>query len=176
VRAETTIGGGAGAQHTEKLCLTPRSNAALPQRLGDFSTLWEALDYAALGETGFNFYSSRGVLTNVLPYRRLRERAVLTAQRLLSLRLEQGARVAVIADTDQDFLNVFFGCQYAGLIPCPLPYNIYLGGKDAYVAKIAAMMACAGAALAISPPELAPYLASAAARAQGYRASTIRGG
>jgi fatty-acyl-CoA synthase len=128
--------------------------------------LWEALDYAARGDTGFNFYSSRGALSNVLTFRRLRERAVLTAKRLLSLGIERGARVAVVADTDEDFLSVFFGCQYAGLIPCPLPYNIYLGGKDAYVAKIAAMMACARPALAVTPAELAEHVASAASAAR----------
>src|SRR5687767_12308394 len=146
--------------------LTPRSNGELTQRLGDFSTLTEALDYAARGETGFNFYSSRGVLENVLTYARLREQAILTAKRLRALGLKRGQRVVVIADTREDFLSVFFGCQYAGLIPCPMPYNIYLGGKEAYVARIAGMMGCAKAALAIAPEELVELVSCAAEQAQ----------
>jgi fatty-acyl-CoA synthase len=146
--------------------LTPRSNGELEQRLGDFSTLAEALDYAAQGQTGFNFYSSRGVLENVLTYARLREQSIATAKRLKVLGLRRGERVAVIADTHEDFLSIFFGCQYAGLIPCPVPYNIYLGGKDAYVTRIAGMMRCAGAAVAIAPEELVELITCAAKQAQ----------
>jgi len=142
--------------------LTSRSNDELEQRLGDFSTLSEALDYAAQGETGFNFYSSRGALDNVLTYARLREQSIATGKRLKTLGLKRGERVAVIADTHEDFLSVFFGCQYVGLIPCPMPYNIYLGGKDAYVTRIAGMMRCAGAAVAIAPVELFGLISSAA--------------
>ena len=39
---------------------------SLPLQLGNFSTLVEALDYAAKGETGYNFYSGRGQLYAVL--------------------------------------------------------------------------------------------------------------
>jgi fatty-acyl-CoA synthase len=124
--------------------------------------LSQALDYAARGETGFNFYSSRGILENVLSYARLREISVVTAKRLLKLGLKRGDRIAVIADTNEAFLSVFFGCQYAGLIPCPVPYNIYLGGKDAYVTRISGMMACARVTLAVAPEELIEPVAEAA--------------
>ena len=50
---------------------TPTINS-LPLRLADFSTLAEALDYAAQGETGFNFYTGAGKLYAVLPYADLR--------------------------------------------------------------------------------------------------------
>ena len=33
-----------------------------------FPTLTEALDYAAQGQTGFNYYNGRGELTTVLSY------------------------------------------------------------------------------------------------------------
>lgn len=166
MRAEVTTGVYGGAYGAPgKLKATPRRNKRLAQRLGNFSTLSEALDYAARGETGFNFYSSRGMLGNVLPYARLRELSIITAKRLLKLGLKRGDRVAVVADTEEDFLAVFFGCQYAGLIPCPMPYNIYLGGKDGYVERIAGMMACARAALAVAPKELVDHVALAAERA-----------
>ena len=41
-------------------------------RQGDFNNLAEALDYAAEGETGINFYSGKGDLAVAIPYRQLR--------------------------------------------------------------------------------------------------------
>ena len=71
---------------------TPTENT-VPFRAADFSTLCEALDYAALGRTGCNFYGSRGDLWAVLSYADLREQAVSLARKLLSLKLGRGARV-----------------------------------------------------------------------------------
>jgi fatty-acyl-CoA synthase len=125
-----------------------------------------ALDYAAQGDTGFNFYSARGALGSVLTYGRLQREAIATAERLVRLGLSRGDRVAVPADTGEDFLKVFFGCQYAGLVPCPVPYSMYLGGKDAYVERIAGMLRCAQVTLIVSPEELCDYLSEAAALAR----------
>ncbi len=144
---------------------TPRCNQTLMQRLGDFATLAEALDYAALGETGFDFYSQRGELAHRLPYRQLREQALATAQRLLATGLARGDRVAVVAETGPEFVVVFFACQYAGLIPCPVPYSMHIGGKDAYVARIAGMLRSAQAAAAVTPVDLEGQVAEAASMA-----------
>ena len=59
-------------------------------RRAQFSTLVEALDYAACGLSGFNYYNGRGDLTTVLPYSELRERARALARRLQGL--GRGAR------------------------------------------------------------------------------------
>ena len=48
------------------------TESKVPLRAADFSTLSEALDYAAQGETGCNFYSDRGQLSAVLSYADLR--------------------------------------------------------------------------------------------------------
>ena len=53
---------------------TPTKNR-LPLRKGSFTTLAEALDYAAEGETGFNFYNGVGKLSAVLPYKKLQKEA-----------------------------------------------------------------------------------------------------
>ena len=82
---------------------TPTENT-LTMRTGGFATLAEALDYAARGETGFNFYSGKGQLQDVLTYTELKQKAQTIAGRLLSLGLERGARVALIADTEPDFV------------------------------------------------------------------------
>lgn len=95
---------------------TPAENN-LPLRRGNFTNLAEALDYAARGQTGYNFYEGTGRLSAVLPYRKLRKEAHSLARRLLGLGPRRGARVALVADTHPDFMRYFFACQYAGLIP-----------------------------------------------------------
>ena len=144
---------------------TPRCNETLEQRLGDFATLAEGLDYAALGETGFDFYSPRGELAHQLPYRVLREQALTTARRLLNTGLVRGDRVAVVAETGPEFMVVFFACQYAGLVPCPVPYSMHIGGREAYVARIAGMLLSARAAAVVTPVDLESQVAEAAAMA-----------
>lgn len=141
----------------------PTVNTDLPLRTEGFRTVLEALDYAADGETGFNFYDSRGGLAKTLPYADLRERSVDLAKRLSGAGLKKGDRVAVIAETSPEFLIFFFGCQYAGLIPVPLPYPMHLGGKDAYIGQLSRMMQSARAAAAVSSSELIGYLREAAA-------------
>lgn len=143
---------------------TPTTNATLAFRTGGFSTLAEGLDYAAEGETGMNFYSPRGDLVRVLSYRELRERAVDLAGRLVASKLRRGDRVAVIAETNADFLIFFFGCQYAGLVPVPLPLSINFGGRDAYEARLRGMLMAAGARAAVASDELIEALKAAAAR------------
>lgn len=147
------------------LSITPRANPDLPQKHAEFSTLTEGLDYAARGVTGFNFYSSRGALQHVLPYSRLREMAIATARRLQSLGLKRGSRVAVVAETGPEFLSVFFGCQYAGLVPCPMPYSMYIGGKEAYIERVTGMLRAAHAHVAITSRDLENYIREAATRA-----------
>ncbi|MGF7161724.1 fatty-acyl-CoA synthase [Rhodoligotrophos appendicifer] len=155
-----------GANETRDLTKpTPRSNHDLPQKKGEFPTLADALDYAARGVTGFNFYSPRGQIEHALPYSRLRQRAIAVARRLLSLGLKRGDRVAVVAETTPDFVSVFYGCQYAGLIPCPMPYTMYIGGRDAYVDRVTGMLNSAAATAAIAPEPLLAYLREAGERA-----------
>ena len=144
---------------------TPRANRDLPQLLAPFHTLAEGLDYAARGMTGFNFYSARGALRDVLPYADLRHRAIATARKLLSLGLKRGDRVAVVAETDGEFMAVFFGCQYAGLIPCPMPYTMYIGGKEAYVERVAGMLRAARACAVITSSEFEAYIREGADQA-----------
>lgn len=140
---------------------TPTDNTDLPLRLADFSSLSEALDYAAQGETGFNFYSGKGELVEVLPYSVLRPQAIALAQKLLASGLEPGDRVAQLAESAGDFARIFFACQYAGLVPVPMPLPAAFGGRDAYVAHIRRMIESCGARAAFGPDALASWLADA---------------
>ena len=155
----------ANNQQTAIHAATPHVNGQLQQRLGGFSTIAEALDYAARGETGFNFYGGRGSLSEVLSYAALRHRAISTARKLLAAGLKRGDRVAVVAETGADFMAVFFGCQYAGLLPAPVPYSMYIGGKDAYIAKVAGMFRAADAAAVITSEDFKEPIAAGAALA-----------
>jgi len=144
------------------LNVTPTSNDSLPLRRGEFATIVEGLDYAARGVTGCNFFSSRGELERVLSYREIREHAVDLARALARSGATRGERLAIIAETSPDFLIFFFACQYAGLVPVPLPLSVNLGGREAYVARLRNMMKQAGARLAVAGPDLVGYLEQAA--------------
>ena len=151
---------------------TPRTNIGLQQQNGPFGTLWQALDYAARGRTGMNFYNSRGLLEHAMPYGELRERALRTAHQLIAAGFRRGDRVAVVAETSPSFMEVFFGCQYAGLVPCPVPYSMSVGGKDTYVERIAGMFRSAKVSAAITSPEFVGYLTEAAGPCGSVRVLT----
>ncbi|MDB5448757.1 MAG: AMP-dependent synthetase and ligase [Phenylobacterium sp.] len=132
-------------------------------RRADFATLTQALDYAAAGETGLNFHDLRGRLQQAMPYAELRARALELAGRLLAAGLELGDRVGLVADTTPEFVEAFFACQYAGLIPVPLPLPAPLGGRAAYVEHIARMLAAAAAAAVVAPATYEAWVSEAAA-------------
>ncbi len=139
------------------------------------ATIAESLDYAGDMPTGINVYSLRGELAEVLSYGRLRDEARAMAGRLLGAGLEPGDRVALAAESDADFLRTFFACQYAGLVPAPLPLPSLLGGKEPYLAHVRRMLQASGAKAAFAPQSLADWYADAAeglglAYAGGYGA------
>lgn len=139
---------------------TPTASG-IPLRRAQFATLAAALDYAAAGNTGFNYYDGRGDLTATLPYRELREQARALARRLQSL--SRGSRIALVAHTHPEFAVMFYACQYAGLVPVPLPAAIHLGGRDAYVQHLRQMMLDCEAAAAFAPAEFLDLLRQATA-------------
>jgi len=138
---------------------TPTTNT-VPMRRADFATLAEALDYAAQGVTGANFYVG-GKLATALPYRTLRAQALELAQRLATLKLARGARLAIVAETTPDFLRFFFACQYVGLVPVALPSAVNLGGHDAYVHKLRGMLQACDASVAVASDAFVGFLREA---------------
>ncbi len=141
--------------------ITPTENY-LPLRPGNFPTLSQALDYAARGQTGYNFYDGLGRLEYVLPYRQLRHDARELAARLLGLGAERGARVALIGDTRPYFMHFFYACQYAGLVPVLLPATMFLGGRQEYIRQLRRLLQDCQAEIAVAPAEFLPFLAEAA--------------
>lgn len=133
----------------------------LPMRHADFATLAQALDYAAQGDTGMNFYAGRGGLKAALSYKALRERALTTAKRLIALGVAPGDRVALVADTVPEFMDCFFACQYTGMVPVPLPVTVGLGSRDAYVRQLRGLLKSCKANVALAPEEFMPFLQAA---------------
>ncbi|WP_373190368.1 fatty acyl-AMP ligase [Halomonas sp.] len=145
-----------------ELCITatPTFNH-IAQRLADFETLPEALDYAAQGCTGYNFYDSRGNLMTPLFYVELRRRALAAACRLHGLGLKRGDRVAVIADTSPAFMEIFFGCQYGGFVPVPLPISMSIGGRERYLQRLRRLLKSCDARVAIAPESMVSFVRDA---------------
>ncbi len=109
-----------------------------PLRPSDFDTLTNGLDYAARCETGFNYYSARGELKSTLSFSELREQAIDMAKRLVPF-AEKDARIGLCATTSPEFAILFFACQYAGLVPAPLPLPVTLGGRSSYERQLQRM-------------------------------------
>jgi len=138
-------------------------NRSLPFKPEGFTSLLDALDYAAKGESGFNFYNQRGELETVLSYVDLRKQAMILASRLLGLGCEAGARVGIVAETRPMFHRFFFACLYAGLVPVTLPAGVQLGARQAYVNQVSRMLKSSGATLAVASESHAGFLEEATA-------------
>ncbi|MEE2690364.1 MAG: fatty acyl-AMP ligase [Pseudomonadota bacterium] len=141
---------------------TATTNKSLPLKTSGFATLADALDYAARGEAGYNFYNLRGELADILPYSVLKVQAEALASALAG-RFERGSRIAIVAETSPDFMLAFFACQYGGMIPAPMPMPVNLGGKEGYLTQIRQMVIGARAAAAVGPSALVEFLEEATA-------------
>ncbi len=133
----------------------------LPFRAADFATLPDALDYAAQGETGANFYTGRGELYASMPFTELRKQSRVLARKLLGLGLTKGDHVALVAETNPHFLRFFFACQYAGLVPVALPASVNLGGHTVYVTQLRGLLKSSQASVAMAPSGYASFLEEA---------------
>jgi fatty-acyl-CoA synthase len=147
----------------------PTRNSQLALRRADFRTVPEMLDYAATGETGVTFYSVRGEILSASSWREIRERAQVTARRLIGAGFAPGERILITADTWPGFFDSFFGAQYAGLLPVPVSVPVGIGGKDAYVDQLRRQLAASGAVAAVGIEDLAGFLAEAAAEFPAVR-------
>lgn len=136
-------------------------NHAMAIKTDGFTSLVDALEYAAGGESGFNFYNQHGELESVLSYAELREQARSLASRLVALGCQRGDRVGIVAETHPMFHLFFFASLYAGLIPVSLPAGVQLGARQAYVNQIARMLKSCDAKIAVAGPSHAVFLAEA---------------
>src|SRR3977135_3681423 len=140
----------------------PTRNSQLALRRADYRSVPEVLDYAAKGETGVTFLKVGGHILSALAWREGRERAQVTARRLIGAGFAAGERILITADTWPGFFDVFFGAQYAGLLPVPVSIPVGIGGKEAYLDQLRRQLAASGAVAAVGVDDLAGFLADAA--------------
>ena len=146
----------------EALVPTPTLNTSLPFRRGGFSSLCEALDYAARGETGLNFFDARGKLLSRLSYADLGVQARRFARRLIGAGIGRGERLVIVADTWPGFCVAFFGAQYAGVLPVPVAVPVGFGAKESYIAQLRRQIVAAGAIGVVAPDDLVGFAEAAA--------------
>jgi len=104
------------------ILLPAPTHSGLELRHSDFDTLCEGLDYVAKGKSGLNYFDGKARLKSVLTYSDLRERAIDLAYRLVDF-APKNSRIGLAAVSTPEFAVLFFACQYAGLVPAPLPLN-----------------------------------------------------
>lgn len=120
--------------------VTPTLDPSLERRYADFETLVEAIEYAAKGVRGVNFYDARGNVKEVITWKEVRDRAEQIGRKLVGMGFEKGDRIALIAETTANFVAFFVGCQYASVLPVPLPLPTSFGGKEGYVSQLRMQM------------------------------------
>ncbi|TCM19539.1 fatty-acyl-CoA synthase [Novosphingobium sp. PhB165] len=150
-------------QAVEALVATPNRDA-LARRFADFDTFCDALDYAAKGQRGFNFHDPRGTLKRVYPFSELRADSIKVAHALVARGVKPGDRIALIAETGEEFAALFCAIVYAGAWPVPLPLPTSFGGKDNYIEQLAVQLASSDPLLLVGPDEIAEMTAAAAQR------------
>lgn len=126
----------------------------------EFATLTEGLDYAATCDTGFNYYAARGELKTRLPFSELRERAIEAAKALVPF-ADKNARIGLVATTSPEFAILFFACQYAGLVPAPLPLPVTLGGRSSYERQLQRMADTGDFHALFTPSSMEPIISGA---------------
>ena len=138
---------------------TPTARA-IPLRHGDFSTLVEALDYAATGRTGLNYFDGKGRLIEAVSYAELRDRAQDLARRLVRF-APKDSRIGIAAVSTPDFAVLFMACQYASLVPAPLPLPVTLGGRSSYERQLERMADTGDFFALFAPESMEPIMSSA---------------
>lgn len=151
----------------------PSRSPNLPMRRADFRTVPEMLDYAARGDTGVTIYNARGDLISARSWREIRDAAHVVARKLIGAGFAAGERMLIIADTWPGFFDLFFGAQYAGMLPVPVSLPVGIGGKDSYLDQLRRQVATSGAVAAFGIDDLAGFLAEVA---QEFPALRLHGG
>jgi fatty-acyl-CoA synthase len=141
---------------------TPTLDPSLPRRFSDFDTLVDAIEYAAKGKRGPNFFNAKGDLIESLTWAEVYERAQLIGRKLVGLGFQKGDRIALIAETSANFVCFFVGCQFASVLPVPLPLPTSFGGKEGYVNQLKMQMESCGANGIMAPSFMDEMIASAA--------------
>ena len=124
------------------------------QRLADFETLPEALDYAAQGSARLRFNTPNGNAQDV-SYAQLRSEAMALAGRF-AFEFDRGAHIGLVAETSPAFVIAFMACQYAGLVAAPVSLPPAIGGSEAYCDQVERIRRAASLETLLVPASLRP--------------------
>ena len=128
--------------------------------LSEFETLSEGLDYAAKSGTGYNYFTAKGDLKECVSYAEIRERAIDLAKRLVPF-AEKDARIGIAAVSSAEFAVLFYACQYAGVIPAPVPLPITLGGRTSYERQLQRLAETGDFHAMFTPASMEPIMSAA---------------
>ena len=99
-----------------------------------------------------------GELETSVTFAEICKKAQEIGRRFIHFGIKKGSRVALIAETNEEFVCYFIGCQYAGLLPVPLPVPTSFGGREGYTSQLNQLMKSCGATVAISASYMLPLL------------------
>jgi len=136
---------------------TKRAQAVV---LSEFKTLTEGLDYAAKSGTGYNYFTGKGDLKATLTYAEIRARATDLAMRLVDF-AEKDARIGIAAVSTAEFAVLFYACQYAGIIPAPVPLPVTLGGRTSYERQLQRLAETGDFHAMFTPSSMEPIMSAA---------------
>ncbi|WP_354448742.1 AMP-binding protein [Ottowia thiooxydans] len=105
-------------------------------------SLAEALERAAASPAGLRIFDGRGALAAQASYKELyvQARARATQLRCLARTELIPPVVGLIAHTHLSFIVDFMACQWAGLLPCPIPPPTVALGIETYVQRVSRML------------------------------------
>lgn len=126
--------------------------------MNNCSTIVEILQYRASSQslkTAFKFLKDGEKETEILTYAELDRRARAIASKLQALNLS-GERALLLYSSGLDYIAVFFGCLYAGVIAVPA----YPPQNQRKTPRIQAVTKDAQAAIALTTKTLLPKMQS----------------
>ncbi|MGB3067141.1 MAG: AMP-binding protein, partial [Ottowia sp.] len=110
----------------------------------DAQSLAQTLAHAATRETGLRLFNGQGELAAQISYRDLHQHALTRARQLQAWASrhswQRHTAIGLLADTSLSFITNFFACQYAGLVPCPVPPPQVGLGLQNYVQRMDGML------------------------------------
>lgn len=124
------------------------------------SCLAEALEQASASQTGLRIFDGKGALAAQASYADLyrQARARATQLQFLTRSHSRPAVVGLIAHTHLSFIVNFMACQWAGLLPCPVPPPPVALGIGPYVQRTRRMLAAVQAKVLLLDETHAPLL------------------
>lgn len=120
----------------------------------NFQTLAQALDNASHSLASMSFFNASGHISSTCSYKELHQMALQIATLPAIQKLPRHTKVALLAETRIEFISMFFACQYAGLLPCPLAFSLSATDQETYTKKLSHLLTTCEAKLVVVPQSI----------------------